>query len=300
MQNFKKDSLVFEGKHDLPISADVIFKQDGTKKPIVIFCHGYKGFKDWGAWHLMGEKIAEAGYFFLKFNFSHNGTDQENPTEFREIEAFGENNYEKELDDLQTVIDRVLMENFAYSSVVDAENVNLLGHSRGGGIVIIKSAEEERISKVITLASVSDFSNRFPKGDKLEKWRERGVSYIRNGRTGRQLPHHFQFFRNYRDNEDRFNLKNACKKLEIPHLIVHGSNDSTVSIGESGNLFEWSTAPKLLLVENADHVFCTEHPWEKEELPKEFNYAIKGILKFLDAKSEDLIAEYGDTDEDDD
>lgn len=34
--------------HDKPILTDVFYKQTCTKKPIVIFCHGYKGYKDWG------------------------------------------------------------------------------------------------------------------------------------------------------------------------------------------------------------------------------------------------------------
>ena len=40
---------------------------------IVIFIHGFMGFKDWGAWHLMAKVFAKAGFFFVKFNFSHNG-----------------------------------------------------------------------------------------------------------------------------------------------------------------------------------------------------------------------------------
>ena len=76
-------------------------------KPIVIFCHGYKGFKDWGAWNLMAEAFAEAGFFFIKFNFSHNGGTVEQPIDFPDLEAFGNNNYTKELDDLESVIDWV-------------------------------------------------------------------------------------------------------------------------------------------------------------------------------------------------
>ena len=56
-----------------PIVYDTYFTNDGKAKPLVIFCHGYKGFKDWGPWHLVAKAFAEAGFFFLKFNFSHNG-----------------------------------------------------------------------------------------------------------------------------------------------------------------------------------------------------------------------------------
>lgn len=117
------------------------------------------------------------------------------------------------------------------------------------------------------------------------------MQYIVNTRTKQQLPHHYQFYKNFKENKERLNIKKR-RKLQIPHLIAHGSSDTSVSIGEAGNLFEWSPAPKLLLVENADHVFGASHPWEKEELPKEFNYFLKNALEFLKADASDLWDEY--------
>lgn len=299
MEVSKEKNIIIDGKHKKPILIDLIFKDDGKPKPVIIFCHGYKGFKDWGAWDLMGERFAEENFFFLKFNFSHNGTTEEHPTEFMDIEAFGDNNYSMELDDLQSVIDWVLLPDFKYGQQIDVNDVNLIGHSRGGGITIIKAAEEKRISKLITLASVSDFGSRFPEGEKLEAWEKKGVQYIVNSRTKQQLPHHYQFYKNFKENKERLNIKKAAKKLEIPHLIAHGSSDTSVSIGEAGNLFEWSPAPKLLLVENADHVFGTKHPWEEQTLPKEFNYVIDNTVKFLKTKAKELWDEYGSDDDDD-
>ena len=298
MEVSKELNLIIEGKHDKPIVADIIFKDDGKPKPVVIFCHGYKGFKDWGAWEKMGERIAEEGFFFVKFNFSHNGTDPENLTKFLNIEAFGDNNFTKELDDLQSVLDWILLPDFSFAPQLKPDDISLIGHSRGGGIVIIKAAEEKRITKLITLASVSDFGSRFPEGKKLEAWEKKGVQYIVNTRTGQQLPHHYQFYKNYKENKERLNIKKAAKKLQIPHLIAHGSSDTSVSIGEAGNLFEWSPAPKLLLVENADHVFGTSHPWNGKELPKEFNHVITKSVDFLKTDSKVLWDEYGETDED--
>ncbi len=298
MEVSKENNLIIEGKHDKPIVADLIFKDDGKPKPIVIFAHGYKGFKDWGAWDVMGEKLAEEGFFFVKFNFSHNGTDPENLTEFLNIEAFGDNNYIKELDDLQSVLDWLLLPDFKFAKQLKPDDISLIGHSRGGGIVLIKAAEEKRITKLITLASVSDFGSRFPEGKALEAWEKKGVQYIVNTRTGQQLPHHYQFYKNFKENKERLNIKKAAKKLEIPHLIAHGSNDTSVSIGEAGNLFEWSPAPKLLLVENADHVFGTNHPWNGQELPKEFKQVISKSIEFLKTDNQTLWDEYGETDDD--
>ena len=99
------NNIEVKGKHNKPIVTDVFYKETNQPKKIIIFCHGYKGFKDWGAWNIMAETIANDGFFFIKFNFSHNGGTVDNPIDFPDLEAFGTNNYTKELDDLETVID---------------------------------------------------------------------------------------------------------------------------------------------------------------------------------------------------
>ena len=289
MELIKKTNIEIEGRHKKPILTDLFFTDDEKVKPVVIFCHGYKGFKDWGPWDKMAEFFAENGYFFVKFNFSHNATTPENPKEFIDIEAFGENNYIKELDDLQSVIDWLLLPSFDHGTQLDSTKINLIGHSRGGGISIIKAAEENRIDKLVTFSSVSDFASRFPKEKALQKWKEKGVSYIVNTRTKQQLPHHFQFYKNFKENEERLTISRATKKLDIPHLIVHGSNDTSVPISDSGNLFDWSPYPDLLLIENADHVYNTSHPWKDSELPKAFKHVLEKTRKFMDTDKEKLI-----------
>ena len=65
---------------------DVFFKKNSIKKPLVIFCHGYKGFKDWGAWELVAKEFSKNNCFFVKFNFSHNGGTMENPIDFTDLD----------------------------------------------------------------------------------------------------------------------------------------------------------------------------------------------------------------------
>ncbi len=292
MEIIKKRNIELPGDQGKPILADFYFKEDDKPKPVIIFCHGYKGFKDWGAWNEMAQFFARENFFFLKFNFSHNGTTPEFPTEFMDIEAFGDNNYIRELDDLQYVLDQLFSENFEFASHIDTREINLIGHSRGGGIAALKAAEDERISKLVTFSAVSDFASRFPEEEEIEKWRKKGVSYIINTRTKQQLPHHFQFYTNFRENEERLTISRAVKELEIPHLIVHGSNDTSVPISDSGELFDWSPFPDLLLVESADHVYGQTHPWEGGDLPKEFTYVLDRTLKFLKEDREKLFRNF--------
>ena len=51
-------------KEKKPILYDAIYNKNSIKKPVIILCHGYMGFKDWGAWGLVGEEFSKNNYFF--------------------------------------------------------------------------------------------------------------------------------------------------------------------------------------------------------------------------------------------
>src|SRR5690606_37253631 len=96
------------GKHGRPILTDVFYEPNAEAKPVVILCHGWKGFKDWGTFNLLAELFAENNFFFVKFNFSFNGHTAEEPLECTDVEAFAQNNFSREMDDLGQVIDWVV------------------------------------------------------------------------------------------------------------------------------------------------------------------------------------------------
>lgn len=273
MNLIKQKNIILRSSRDF--LADAIFPDSDENLPLIIFVHGYKGYKDWGAWELMGAKLANAGFYFVKFNFSHNGTTIKNPNDFADLEAFGENNYSKELDDLEVVINH-----FKNQKEVDSENVILLGHSRGGGISIIKASENKSISKLITLASVSSL-DRFPKDNVFENWKNDGVYFVENARTKQKMPHYFQFYKDYEINKERFNVEKACKNLTIPALFIHGSGDESVPLSHSENLQRWTNNSQFEIIENANHTFGAKEPWENDSLPKELDEAVEICIDFL-------------------
>ena len=277
--NIQKN-IVLKRVDKKPILIDVFFSKEFINQPVVVFCHGYKGFKDWGAWNLMAETIAKAGCCFVKFNFSHNGGTIDNPIDFPDLEAFGNNNYTKELDDLNDVLDWTQF-HFKNNKYVDSNSINLIGHSRGGGIAIIKASEDTRVSKLITLASISDFGKRTATIGDLEEWKRKGVKYVVNGRTKQQMPHYYQFYEDFKANENRLHIKSAVEKLTIPYLIVHGDNDTSISLNEAKELYEWSSNSELKIIPEADHVFNVKHPWEQSELSKELASVVEEVLLFF-------------------
>ncbi len=275
----KKDFII-EGKHQKPILIDVTYTSNEKKLPIIIFCHGYKGFKDWGAWGLMANAFAEQGFCFIKFNFSHNGGTVEQPIDFPDLEAFGNNNYTKELDDLETVINWIFEEN-KIKTICNIDDITLIGHSRGGGIVSIKAEEDSRIKRVISLAGVCDFGKRTATVGDLADWKKTGVKYVLNGRTKQHMPHFYQFYEDFIQNEERLTIKRAVSHLQIPHLIIHGNNDTSVLIEEAKNLHEWNSKSELKIIDGADHVFNAKHPWIIPEMPKALKEAISICKSFL-------------------
>lgn len=278
MQITKKQNIIISNPETKEFLADAYYPETDKKLPLIIFVHGYKGYKDWGAWNMMAEKFAEAGFFFVKFNFSHNGTTIEDVHNFADLEAFGNNNYSKELSDLGAVIDYCTQhEN------VDDQKVILMGHSRGGGISIIKTFEDERINGLITLASV-DTLDRFPKNDAFERWEKAGVFYVLNGRTKQEMPHYYQFYEDFKKNEMRFDVERATEMAKAQMLIVHGTQDESVSIKSAEHLHILNPNSELFLIEDANHTFGAKEPWEENELPKDLNEVVEKSIEFINNK----------------
>lgn len=273
-------NISIPGKHEKDILIDLFYTVNGTRKDVVIFCHGYKGYKDWGAWNQVAEEFALNNFFFVKMNFSHNGGTPEQPIDFPDLEAFGNNNYLKELDDLETVLDWLFAEQ-SLNSEINLKKVNLIGHSRGGGIVLIKASEDIRISKVVSWAGVSDFGSRFPKGEILDAWKTKGIAHVHNARTKQEMPHYFQFFTSFKENEDRLTIRTAVSKLKIPYLIVHGDEDETVDIKEAQSLQSWSDQASLIAIKGANHSFGSSQPWQEDKLPKDLATAVLKSVEFL-------------------
>ena len=272
---------ILKSKVSRPILYDVYYKKNSIKKPLVIFCHGYKGFKDWGAWGLVAKEFSKNNYFFVKFNFSHNGGTMENPIDFPDLEAFGNNNFSHELSDINRVLNHI-KKSEEFENDVDLKNISLIGHSRGAGSVLIKASEDFTVSKVISWAGVSDFKVKFNEGSKeFDNWKKNGIMYVKNARTKQSMPHYFQFYQDFKKNEERFNIKSAVEKLKIPFLIIHGSKDTSVLLKEGENLFSWSKAGEIQIIEGSDHVFKSKHPWQLKKLPEDLKKVVYLTINFL-------------------
>src|SRR3954462_872551 len=113
------------------ILVDVRSASRKTSRPAVVVVHGFKGFKDWGMFPPLAERIARAGCTAVTFNLSGSGVDDAG--EFSLPEQFAHNTFTAELSDLGRVVD-ALME--GELGLAPPSSLGLLGHSRGGGVAV--------------------------------------------------------------------------------------------------------------------------------------------------------------------
>ncbi len=247
--------------------------------PLVIFAHGYKGFKDWGPWHKVAEVFADRGFDFLKFNFSHNGGTVENPIDFPDTEAFARNTYSKEAEDFNTVIGHAQRGLTFHTGVRKYTHIFLIGHSRGGGIATVTAAAHRDIRGLALWASVADFGERF-RFD-LNQWEKERRVYIKNARTGQDLPHDFKFYTDFKDNREQLDILAAAGRVGCAALVVHGTDDEAVGHRNADRLHAALPESELLKIEGAGHTFGGKHPYEEEKLPPHLMQAAEATAEFF-------------------
>ena len=270
------EKLKIESKSGLFIDCD-IYTADEELKPVVIFAHGFKGFKNWGGFPYMMNKIAESGLNAVSFNFTHNGVSAHSPEEFTQLEFFAENTHSKELDDLETVTDYFW--DHAVDFAIDKEKIVLAGHSRGGAAVLIRTAEDQRIKTAVTLASVATV-NRYTDEQK-KRWRKQGFIEIPNARTGQLMRMNKTFLDDIEINSERLNILKAVSKINVPLLVIHGKEDLAVKNTDAEKIYEASgkTRTELFLIENTGHTCGVEHPFKGST--SAFDSAIDKAIDFI-------------------
>ncbi len=261
------------GNNNRPILMDLTADHKQPNAPLIIFVHGFKGFKDWGAHHLTAAFFAQQGYRYLKFNLSHSGVPVDLPTDVSDMDAFASNTFSKEMQDLDLVIEYALKK-------LNVENVILIGHSRGGGISILNSVHNPNVKALITWSSISDFSSLWGK-EREEEWKKEGKIYVMNARTKEKMPLNVTLLEDFNENKEKLNIASAAKKINIPWLIVNGDADVNVPFETAQILANANPNSKLIKIKDANHVYGASHPYTKETLPPQLFQVCEKSVDFL-------------------
>jgi pimeloyl-ACP methyl ester carboxylesterase len=260
MTNISLSNAVFTGFKGRKSPFDLEIP-DSFHGKLVVFCHGFMGYKDWGCWNLVQKHFVSQGFGFCKYNVSHNGGTVENPIDFSDLKAFSENTYSGEIEDLSCILKTL------ESHITIPYDIYLIGHSRGGGTVLL-SGQHERVKAIAGWAAISSIGNRFPDGIALERWKNEGVRFVKNGRTHQEMPMKYGLYEDYLAHESHLDIQAACEKMTCPTLVVHGDQDTSVPLSEGEALSGWLNS-ELVVIKGADHTFCSAHPWKNSEMPNE-------------------------------
>lgn len=274
--------LILNSKHsNRPFGVDFRYVSNGEQKPVVLFVHGFKGFKDAMHFNSIADVVAEAGFVYVKMNLSHNGVTPEHPQEFVDLEAFGNNNFSIELDDIGGVIDHISSRQLDLpSNEIDTSKVYLAGHSRGGAVSILKACEDTRVKKLVTWAAVADLEAFWAPGF-VKDWKEKGVQHIKNARTHQEMPLYYQMVEDFKKNSPRFKISDQLVNLTIPFLAIHGTADETVPVESLLLLKRANLKVQTHRVEGANHTFGGKHPWTEDELPEHSKELVREMIKFF-------------------
>ena len=262
-------NAVYKGSQNRESLVDLVIPTNFNGN-VLVFIHGFMGFKDWGAWNLMQNYFTDLGYGFCKLNLSHNGGTVENGIDFPDLEAFSNDTYSKQKEDVKLVLDWI------ETQVDSMPKIHLIGHSRGGGTALL-NLPDKRGSSVITLAGICSIERRFRDPKVLEEWIRDGVRYTENQRTHQKMPHNIIQYEDFVANKETLDIEKVCRNNSKPVLIIHGDLDTSIFMEEAESLAKW-TKTDVKIIAGADHVFGASHPWESNELP----VLLKGVCEVVD------------------
>lgn len=266
------ESFELKGSDGRPVRGDV-HRADSAATGIVL-CHGFKGFGRFSFFPRLAEELADAGFNAVSFDFSGSGVGADRER-FTEREAFYANTFTKELHDLDVVIDEATRRGWL------GARFGLFGFSRGGGIVILRAARDERVAALVTWSSISTI-NRWTAAE-LDAWRERGYAEVTNKRTGEVLRVGTALIDEIEHAGERgLDVQDAAPRITAPWLIVHGTADETVNVHEARQLHSASgNRAELALVERANHGYNAKHG--VAVVPPELDAALKRTVRFFRA-----------------
>jgi pimeloyl-ACP methyl ester carboxylesterase len=239
-----------------PLRGDLRARRGPTPRSVVVLCHGFKGFKDWGFFPSLARALARRGHAALSFNLSRGGIGDDG-VDFSALDRFAEQTHSRNLEEIRLVLDAVTTGRLFPEPPL---HVGLFGHSRGGGEVVLTAAADPRIDALVTWAAIARVERAPP--EQAAAWARGETVLIENSRTGQQMPVGPAYWRDIQHNRDRLDIAAAAARVQIPWLIVHGEDDATVPADEARTLFE-AAGPdvELLRVQGAGHTFGAVHPY---------------------------------------
>ncbi|XP_057799807.1 uncharacterized protein LOC131015428 isoform X1 [Salvia miltiorrhiza] len=246
-----------------------ILHETGSSE-LVVVCHGFRSTKDRIPMSNIALAFEREGISAFRFDFAGNGESEG---------SFQYGNYRREAEDLRAVVEHFKANQRCIVAVV--------GHSKGGNVVLLYASKYNDVQTVINIAGRFDLrrgiEGRLGK-DFREKIKQYGFIDVRNRRGSNVCLNHFLSYVvsrvglgsciygrvvgkiEYQVTEaslkDRLETdpRAACRSIpsNCSVLTVHGTLDEMVLVDDATEFAKNIRNHDLCIVEGADHEF-TEH-----------------------------------------
>uniref|UniRef100_M4DSL5 Serine aminopeptidase S33 domain-containing protein n=1 Tax=Brassica campestris TaxID=3711 RepID=M4DSL5_BRACM len=216
-----------------------LLHETGSRE-VVILCHGFQSNKDNQTMNNVAATLEKEGITAFRFDFSGNGESEG---------SFYYGNYNHEADDLRSVVQH-------FSNMDRVVHV-VLGHSKGGDVVLLYASKYHDIRNVINLSGRYDLKKGITERlgeDFLETIKQQGFIDVKDGKSGYRVTEESLMERLSTD------MHEACLKIdkECRGLTVHGSDDEVTPVEDAKEFAKIIPNHKLTIVEGADHCY-TKH-----------------------------------------
>jgi uncharacterized protein len=249
---------------------------------LILIAPGFLGFKDWGFFPFLAERLCLAGFATLAFSHALCGV-QDNPLEITDAQAFSKNSTSQELKDWDLVLDSVLLGRLPHTQKIRLNRVGVVGHSRGGSYGILMAKRVPQIQSVVAWGAIQTFQ-RYD-AETQRQWRATGAWEVSQDRSGKKLFLGLQALDALERNHDRLDVLRAIRAANIPVLFVHGRDDKRVKLAEAQTLCKCANPhlTRLHIIESAGHTFRTQHPLDKpsEALLEAVNETVRWFQRTL-------------------
>ncbi len=240
-------------------------------RAVVIVIHGFKGFKDWGFFPWLTERLVDHQLAVCRFNMSRSGIGDD-PETFERLDLFADDCYSTQLADLRVVTGWV-------AARVPDLPIFLLGHSRGGAVALLAAAGVPGLKGLVLWSPISHV-NRWD-DETVARWKSGRSVEVINARTKQAMPMSRRMLDDFEATPERFDVMAAARSLAVHSLVIHGARDESVPVAEGRAIAGASPLGSILVIENAGHTFNAIHPLV--HVPFELSLAAEVSAHFVNA-----------------